>query len=282
MMYPLCTLNFRFFLHAEGVVLMENRSMTAHSSVFWATPLEQFELLAVAPSGLFGMLVHSGAYAMGSLAAVLALALALAFAAPTLRGRSSTQTAAELVVQLTANFLVANATRAQLPHLPLLLLLVVTLGVYNLGGLFPFGFTFSAHLLCTLAYGFGVFFGLNYVALGRYGVAYFQLFLPGGTPLGLLPLLVGLELVSYFSRPLSLAIRLFANLMAGHALLKILLSFACRGLAGGALPLLLSLLGLALIGLILAMEGLVALLQVFVFVTLVSLYLVDAHNPTSH
>ena len=193
MMYPLCTLNFRFFLRTEGVVLMENRSITAHSSVLWTTPLEKFELLTM---------------------------------------------------RFTTTNRVVHAILAQLPHLPLLLL-VVTLGVYNLGGLFPLGFTFSAHLLCTLAYGFGAFFGLNYVALRRYRVAYFQLFLPGGTPLGLLPLLVGLELVSYFSWPLSLIIRLFANLMVGLLRPRSRLSFALRWLCCGLAPLLLGLLGLA-------------------------------------
>lgn len=178
-----------------------------------------------------------------------------------------------------AAFLEANATRAQLPQLPLLLLLVLSLGLYNLAGLLPYGFTFSAHLVVTLFYSGSLFFGLNWVALQRHRLAYFSLFLPGGTPLGLQPLMVLLELVSYLSRPLSLAIRLFANMMAGHALLKILLSFALRGLEGSALPLLAALLSLGAIGAILLLELMVALLQVFVFATLFSLYLVDAHNP---
>jgi F-type H+-transporting ATPase subunit a len=186
------------------------------------------------------------------------------------------------MVRSTGDFLVANATRAQLPQLPLLLVLMLVLGSYNLVGLFPFGFTFTTHLLCTFFFGATVFFGLNYVSLVRYGRRYFNLFLPSGTPLRLLPLIVLLEVVSYFSRPFSLAIRLFANMMAGHALLKILLDFAFQGLREGPLQLLLALAGLAIISLILAMEFMVAFLQVFVFLTLVSLYLVDAHNPAAH
>jgi F-type H+-transporting ATPase subunit a len=210
---------------------------------------------------------------------LLAALVALTLAAPRLVGGGWLQSGGEVAVRAMGDFLVANGTRAQLPQLPLLLTLTLALATYNLSGLLPYGYTFSAHLVCTLFYAATAFFGLNYVAVARYGRSYFNLFLPAGTPLPLLPLLVLLEVVSYFSRPLSLAIRLFANMMAGHALLKILLAFGFRGLGGGAFPALASLLAFGLIGLILLMELMVALLQVFVFVTLVSLYLVDVHTP---
>jgi F-type H+-transporting ATPase subunit a len=246
-----------------------------------ATPLEQFELLrALAGVGSLGF---DGAVPLTLVSLLLQLSLgALLFSLVRLLGGGWLQSGTELLVRTAGDFLVANATRAQLPALPLLLLLGLTLGSYNLVGLFPFGFTFSAHLLCTFFFAGAVFFGLNYISATRHRWRYFNLFLPSGTPFGLLPLIVLLEVVSYFSRPFSLAIRLFANMMAGHALLKILLGFVFRGLQGGLLPLLLALLGLAVIGLILAMEYMVALLQVFVFLTLVSLYLVDAHNPSAH
>lgn len=242
-----------------------------------ATPLEQFELLATLAAG--PVLLASQGYALLPLLLTTLLLGGLALQRPRLLGGGSQQLGVELLVRSLASFLEANATRAQLPQLPLLLLLVLSLGFYNLSGLLPYGFTFSAHLLVTLFYSLSVFFGLNYVALRRHRLGYFNLFLPSGTPLGLQPLMVLLELVSYLSRPLSLAIRLFANMMAGHALLKILLSFAQRGLEGTALPRLLSLLALLAIGSILLLELMVALLQVFVFATLCSLYLVDAHNP---
>jgi len=234
----------------------------------------------VGPAGPFGALGWGSAAEAALPPALLLLALSgLLLAAPRLVAGGWLQGAAEGGVRGLGNFLVANGTRAQLPQLPLLLLLTLALTLYNLSGLLPYGYTFSAHLICTLFYSATVFFGLNYVALARYGRHYFNLFLPAGTPLPLLPLLVLLEVVSYFSRPLSLAIRLFANMMAGHALLKILLAFGFRGLGGGAFPALASLLAFGLIGLILLMELMVALLQVFVFVTLVSLYLVDVHTP---
>ncbi len=243
----------------------------------WPTPLEQFELLrapTLAPLGL-----ASQGYALLPLLLLSLLGGSLLFARPRLLGGGLQQQAAEVLVRNLSTFLEANATRAQLPQLPLFLLLLFSLTLYNLSGLLPYGFTFSAHLVVTLFYSCSIFFGLNYVALLRHRLAYFNLFLPSGTPLGLQPLMVLLELVSYLSRPLSLAIRLFANMMAGHALLKILLSFALRGLEGSALPLLVALGALGAIGAILLLELMVALLQVFVFATLCSLYLVDAHNP---
>jgi ATP synthase subunit 6 len=243
-----------------------------------ATPLEQFELLRGTLTGGEALLPSQG-YALLPLLFTLLLGGALVFSTPRLLGGSPHQLGAELLVRSLGSFLEANTTRAQLPHLPLFLLLVLSLGLYNLSGLLPYGFTFSAHLVVTLFYSVTLFFGLNYVALQRHRLAYFNLFLPSGTPLGLQPLMVLLELVSYLSRPLSLAIRLFANMMAGHALLKILLSFAQKGLEGPALAKLLSLLALVAIGAILGLELMVALLQVFVFATLCSLYLVDAHNP---
>jgi F-type H+-transporting ATPase subunit a len=243
----------------------------------WCTPLEQFELLAAQSGTLLPL--ASALYSLLPLLLTAALLGALLFSAPRLLGGGLQQLGAELLVRQLGSFLEANATRAQLPQLPLFLLLVLSLGCYNLSGLTPYGFTFSAHLVVTLFYSLSIFFGLNYVALLRHRLHYFNLFLPGGTPLGLQPLMVLLELVSYFSRPLSLAIRLFANMMAGHALLKILLSFALKGLEGSALPLLLALLALLAIGAILLLELMVALLQVFVFATLCALYLVDAHQP---
>jgi ATP synthase subunit 6 len=212
---------------------------------FFNTPLEQFELLSPEQGN---QLLASQTYSLLPLLLTLGLVAALIFHRPRLLGGHSPQLLAELLVRRLGSFLEANASRAQLPHLPLLLLLVLSLGLYNLSGLLPYNFTFSAHLVVTLFYSLSLFFGLNYLALLRHQLHYFNLFLPSGTPLGLQPLMVLLELVSYLSRPFSLAIRLFANLMAGHALLKILLSFSQRGLEGSTLAKLRALLALVTAG----------------------------------
>ena len=284
--FPIISVSFCFATPGLDPISLTEVFTYAFGDHFWSTPLEQFEL-----RGAAALESISGIGDFGSVLPVLlsllqlpllSLLVAGLFQRPTLLRGSWLQGGAELVVTETGAFLEANAGRALLPMLPVLLLLLVSLGSYNLAGLFPYGFTASAHMLCTALFSFGVFFGLNLVSLLRYRAVYFNLFLPSGTPFGLLPLIVLLEVVSYLSRPFSLAIRLFANMMAGHALLKILLGFIFRGLRSGSLPLLLSLLALSVIFLILIMEFMVALLQVFVFLTLVSLYLVDAHNPSAH
>jgi ATP synthase subunit 6 len=90
----------------------------------------------------------------------------------------------------------------------------------------PYSFTVTSHLIFTLALSIICFFGINFIGLKKHGFEFFGLFLPSGAPLALAPLLVFIELLSYFARVFSLAIRLFANLMSGHTLLKILSEFA--------------------------------------------------------
>lgn len=268
-------------------------SAIALTGIAVASPLEQFELLssAAAASGSAAALPRlwggvTGALGFSSLSEVLtalsAFGLLLAAAvvrAPALAVRSWSGAAGELLVRGLKNFLVSNATLAQQGYVPVFAVLVLSLAAFNLAGVAPFGFTVTSHIGATLFYAFTVFFGLNFIALARYGRTFFGIFAPAGTPFALLPLLVLLEFVSYAVRPLSLSIRLFANMLAGHALLKILVSFAFRGLtAGNGFALAASLLGLTLIGAVLLLEFAVALLQVFVFATLFALYLVDVHT----
>ena len=258
-----------------------------------ASPLEQFELLAatnaanntaaVAPrvwNAVAGVLGLSSLGEVLGLITVFGLLLAAAaLRAPALAVRSWSAAIGELLVRGLKNFLASNATLAQQGYVPVFAVLVLSLAAFNLAGVLPFGFTVTSHIGATLFYAFTIFFGLNFIALVRYGRTFFGIFAPAGTPFVLLPLLVLLEFVSYAVRPLSLSIRLFANMLAGHALLKILVSFAFRGLtAGNGFALAASLLGLGLIGAVLLLEFAVALLQVFVFATLFALYLVDVHT----
>jgi F-type H+-transporting ATPase subunit a len=272
------------FLRRNGVSPFGASPHSRFPSLRWgaallATPLEQFEMVVAfaAPSALLPALSNVWGV-VAYLGAAYLLVGAATFATPRLVRGGWLQTFGEVAVRSLGEFLVANGGRAQQGHLPLLLLLALLLTSYNVGGLIPYGFTLSAHLVCTFLYGFAIFFGLNYVALVRYGRRFFGIFLPSGIAVGLMPLLVPIEVVSYFFKPISLSVRLFANMLAGHALLKILLTFAFGGMGGGILPLLLSGVGLSLVGAILLLEFLVALLQVFVFLTLVCLYISEVHT----
>jgi F-type H+-transporting ATPase subunit a len=149
--------------------------------------------------------------------------------------------------------------------------------VGNLLGLLPYAFTFTSHIAVTFALAAVVFLLVTIVALAIHGMHFFSYFFPEGAPKVLAPLIIPIELISYLSRPVSLSVRLFANMVAGHVMLKVFATFVVLiggsagvlGVLGASLPLALN---VALIG----FEILVAFLQAYVFAILTSIYLHDA------
>ena len=138
----------------------------------------------------------------------------------------------------------------------------------------PYSFTFTSHLVVTLALALVVFIGTTVIAFMKHGLKFFGFFLPHGTPIFVAPLLVPIEILSYFTRPVSLSLRLFANMTAGHTLLKVFAGFvfpvgAAGLIVGGGVPLAAT---FALTGI----ELLVAFLQAYVFTILSCIYLNDA------
>jgi F-type H+-transporting ATPase subunit a len=139
-------------------------------------------------------------------------------------------------------------------------------------GMIPYSFTVTSHIIVTFALAAFVFIGVTIVGFAKHGLGFLKLFVPSGAPAILLPLIIIIEIVSYLSRPISLSVRLFANMMAGHAVLKVFGGFVVSlGVIGGWLPLGFS---VALTGL----EFLVAFLQAYVFAILSCIYLNDALN----
>ena len=142
----------------------------------------------------------------------------------------------------------------------------------NMVGMLPYSFTVTSHIIVTFALAAIVFIGVTILGFIKHGLKYLGLFVPKGVPVILLPLIVIIEIISYLSRPVSLSVRLFANMMAGHTMLKVFGGFVISlGLLGGWLPLGFS---VALTGL----EILVAFLQAYVFAILTCIYLNDALN----
>jgi len=142
----------------------------------------------------------------------------------------------------------------------------------NMVGMLPYSFTVTSHIIVTFVLAAFVFVGVTILGFVKHGFKYLELFVPKGVPLILLPLIVIIEIISYLSRPVSLSVRLFANMMAGHTMLKVFGGFVISlGLLGGWLPLGFS---VALTGL----EILVAFLQAYVFAILTCIYLNDALN----
>jgi len=156
---------------------------------------------------------------------------------------------------------------------PLLVWTFGWLALHNLVGLVPYNFTVTAHLSTTLFLALGFNLGFFFWGLYYHGYRFFNLFVPSGAPVFLLPLIVVIEVVSYCIRPVSLALRLFANMMAGHTLMHILVGF----LVGA--PLLTTLLVLIAVFAVTLLEFGIALLQAYVFVVLCCIYIRDALEP---
>ena len=139
-------------------------------------------------------------------------------------------------------------------------------------GMIPYTFTVTSHIIVTFVLASFIFIGVTIIGFAKHGFGYLKLFVPSGVPAILLPLIVVIEIISYLSRPISLSVRLFANMMAGHTMMKVFGGFVISlGIVGGWLPLCFS---VALTGL----EILVAFLQAYVFAILTCIYLNDALN----
>jgi ATP synthase subunit 6 len=145
----------------------------------------------------------------------------------------------------------------------------------NLLGMVPYSFAVTSHIAVTLALAILAFFFVNFVGVRKHGFGMLSLFLPPGSPLLLAPLLIMIELVSYSFRVVSLALRLFANVMSGHCLLKILAGFAWAMFASAGILSLAHLLPLLVIFAIIGLELAIAFLQAYVFVILLCIYLND-------
>ena len=155
---------------------------------------------------------------------------------------------------------------------PFVLTLFMFLLFCTMIGMLLYSFTVTIHIIVTFMLAAIVFIGVTIIGFIKHGIKYLELFVPKGVPLVLLPLIVVIEIISYLSRPVSLSVRLFANMMAGHTMLKVFGGFVISlGLLGGWLPLSFS---VALTGL----EILIAFLQAYVFAILTCIYLNDALN----
>jgi F-type H+-transporting ATPase subunit a len=232
-------------------------------------PIHQFVINRIIPinfGGIDASFTNSALWAcIAVLAATLLFLLAPKNLIPT-RLQSIAESLYEVVDNMTKEVLHENART----YFPFVLTLFVFILFANVAGLIPYSFTVTSHIVITLALALVVFVGATIIGFIRNGFGYLKLFVPSGVPALLLPLVVLIEIVSYFIRPMSLSIRLFANMMAGHMMLKVMAGFVVMlGAAAGWLPL------IAMVGLY-GLELLVAALQAYVFALLTCMYLNDA------
>ena len=179
------------------------------------------------------------------------------------------QSVVELTYELVVKSVRDNIGTEGRPYFAFIFTLFMFLLFCNVLGLIPYSFTVTSHIIVTFVFAGAIFIGVTVLGFVRHGLKFFSLFFPPGVPIYLAPLLVPIEFVSFLSRPISLSVRLAANMMAGHTMLKVFAGFVVAlGLMGVA--------PLIFIVLLYALETLIAFLQAYVFAVLTCLYINDA------
>ncbi|MDH3596695.1 MAG: F0F1 ATP synthase subunit A [Rhodospirillales bacterium] len=234
------------------------------------SPLEQFEIHTIAEFKLGGLDLSFTNASLMMVIAVLLVTTLMVFG--TRRGAlvpGRLQSVSELSYEFVANLIRDTIGNEGRRYFPLLFTLFMFILFGNLLGMVPYSFTFTSQIIVTFAMAIVVFAGVTVLGFMRHGVHFFSFFVPPGTPIWMWPLLIPIEVISYLSRPISLSVRLFANMLAGHTLLKVIASFVALMGVFGVLP-------LAGVVALTGLEILIAFLQAYVFTILTCLYINDA------
>jgi F-type H+-transporting ATPase subunit a len=239
-----------------------------------ANPMTQFEVYRIGPEfkvGAFDISFTNASLFM----IVSSLAILIIFNLGSKKNSllpNKLQLIAELSYTFVSKMIADTAGSKARPYFAFIFSLFMFVLFCNMFGMIPYTFTVTSHIIVTFMLATFIFIGVTIIGFIKHGFGYLKLFVPSGVPAVLLPLIVVIEIISYLSRPVSLSVRLFANMMAGHTMMKVFGGFVISlGIIGGWLPLSFS---VALTGL----EILVAFLQAYVFAILTSIYLNDALN----
>ena len=237
-------------------------------------PMHQFEVYKIGPEiNLNGINISfTNASLFMTISSILILALLFLGTKKKLLIPSKAQLITEMTYTFVAKMINDTAGSSAKDFFPFIFTLFMFVLFCNMVGMIPYSFTVTSHIIVTFVLASIVFIGVTIIGFVKHGIKYLELFVPKGVPFVLLPLIIIIEVISYLSRPVSLSVRLFANMMAGHTMMKVFGGFVISlGLLGGWLPLGFS---VALTGL----EILVAFLQAYVFAILTCIYLNDALN----
>jgi len=245
-------------------------------------PIEQFHIVDLFPIVKIGhteiAFTNSAAFMLTAVAGITAF-LVIGTAKGSLIP-SRLQSAAELSYEFVATTVRSTAGSEGMKFFPFVFTLFMFILTVNFIGLVPYTFTVTSHIIVTAALAITVFLTVLLYGLYRHGLHFFNLFVPKGVPVYILPLIVFIEVLSFVSRPISHSVRLFANMLAGHITLQVFAGFIIlMGGALGALGWAGSVLPFAMIVILMALETLVAFLQAYVFAILTCIYLNDAIHP---
>lgn len=245
-----------------------------------AGPIEQFEIKRLVDIDIGGVdlsFTNASAYM------VLTATVASSFLLLATRGRQLVpgrwQSSAELLYQFVAKTLKDNAGEHGMKFFPLVFSLFMFILTANMIGMFPYGFTVTAQIVVTFTLAAIVFLAVTLYGLFKHGLGFLRLFKPDGVPALLAPIIIPIEVISYISRPVSHAVRLFAVMLAGHITLKVFAGFVVSLAGLGSIGILAAILPLFMTVAITALEFLMAGIQAYVFTMLTCMYLNDAIHP---
>jgi len=245
-------------------------------------PIHQFHINPISPP------IHLGAvdatFTNASLFMVAGVVVASGFMAWAMRGRALVPGRAQSVAEIGYGFIhgmVKDAAGEEgvKRFFPFVFTLFTFIFMANMLGMFPYWFAPTSQIIVTATMALIVFTTVLIVGFAKNGLKFLKLFVPSGVPILILPFVVLIEIISFFSRPLSHAVRLWANVLAGHLVLKVFAGFVPQLLAAGGAIGVLSILPLAMTVGLYALEFLVAFLQAYVFALLTCIYLNDALHP---
>ena len=236
------------------------------------SPLEQFSIHPIGGpihiGGLDVSFTNSALWMVISVAAITAFMLLGTRKQAIVPGRW--QSLCEGMYDFVSGLLKENVGNEGRAFFPFMFSLFMFILFCNLFGLLPYPFTVTSHIIVTAAMALFVFVGVTIIGIARHGFHFFSYFVPKGAPMLLVPVMVPIEILSYFIRPLSLSVRLFANMVAGHVMLTVVGGFVfALGIWAGWVP-------LAFVTVLFGLELLIACLQAYVFTILTCIYLHDA------
>jgi len=241
-----------------------------------SNPLEQFKIINLLPLKVDGIDLS---FTNASLSLSLSALCAIVYMLLATRGQSvipgRLQSSIEVMYMQIESTLQGVVGNNHAKYMPFIFSVFIFVLMCNLLGMLPYSFSATSHIAVTFAMAAIVFVTINIIGFWNHGVRYFSVLLPGGIPIAMVPLMFLIELCAYLSRPFSLSLRLAANMVAGHIMIKILAMFI---IMSGAASLFLSAAPFVLLTIIIGFEIFIALLQAYIFTILACVYLSDAVN----
>jgi|SaaInlV_200m_DNA_6_1039755.scaffolds.fasta_scaffold00098_36 ATP synthase subunit 6 len=243
------------------------------------TPLEQFQVVALLPVRIGSLDLSFTNTALFTVVVFSAILFFLGM--PLINSKvvpTRWQSVPELMYEFVVGVIKENVGPRGMQYFPFIFVLFAFILFCNLVGMVPYSYTVTSHLIITCGFSVSIFLGVTLIGLVRHKVHFFSFFMPPGVSIVAAPFLVLIELVSYLARAVSLGVRLFANMMSGHTLVKILAGFGWTMLTSGGFFMLLSIFPVLVVLAVTGLEIGVALIQAYVFTILTCLYIKDAFD----